>query len=150
MRSSRSLLTSARSLRSSRPLTIHGQYDEHDNKCPGEIGHTFDICYVPLGKFRPIVNEPLHTFLETRETVDCRWLEDECCIQWDESDKTAHGQLHRVTGPKLDRIVVQAVLFIPKTEVVVITITECHGIGNEDKMLKEFRSDIFIDRVVFC
>ena len=83
-----------------------------------------------------MVDEPLHTLLESGEAFKRRRLEDECSIERDEAHETAHGQLHRVPGPELDRVVVHPVLLVPETGLRAVALVR-HGVRDEDEVLEE-------------
>ena len=82
-----------------------------------------------------MIDKPFHTLPETRESFEHSRLEYKCCIKRNEADKAAHGQLDRVSGPKLDDIIIHAIFLVPKAELV-ISRHVCHSVGDKDEVLR--------------
>ena len=114
----------------------------------GKIPLTLHVGHVSLSQVRSVVDEPLHSLLESGEAVDGRRFENESGIQRNESNQAAHRKLHRVPVIELDRIIVHAILLAPQAELILALPTECHRVGDKYEMLEELRRDVLVRGVV--
>ena len=100
------------------------------------VVRTFHVCQITRRNIGTVIDKPLHTLLETWESIDRRWLQDQGSVKRHETNKTSYGKLHAVAWTKLDSVVVKAVLFVPEA-LLVIALPKRHGVCNKDKMLQD-------------
>ena len=84
----------------------------------------------------PVLNEPLHTPLESRELVDHGWFQGKRRVERDKTDETADRHLHTVARSELNGIVVETVMLVPKGDILIVGALVGHGVGDEDEVLQ--------------
>ena len=102
----------------------------------GRVWRTFHVCHIPLRDLRPVLSEPLHTPLESRELVNNGWFQGKRRVERDKTDETTDGHLHTVARSELNGIVVETVMLVPKGDILIVGALVGHGVGDEDEVLQ--------------
>lgn len=75
---------------------------------------TFDVCDISHRDILPVLNEPVHPLLKSRESFDISRFQDEGSVKGHETDHRSDRELLRVTEAPLDGIVVESVFIVPE------------------------------------
>src|SRR5215469_14500711 len=75
------------------------------------------------------------------------WFEYRCCTKRQQSDNGANLQSHRVAVRQVKKVIKETILGIP--HLVMVDANSVDGIGNPHEMLKEAKSNLVINGIVF-
>jgi hypothetical protein len=100
---------------------------------------TFDVCDITHRDILPVLNEPVHPFLESGESLDISRFQYEGSVEGHETDHGSYRELLGMTETPLDGIVVETIFVVPKGQRLILA-SVGHGVGDEQEVLEELSS----------
>lgn len=149
IRRRRSSFARARRRLSPFPPTTNPSFSHQSTEEERKTGRTGHVGDVPLTHGAAILDEPLHTLLESGHLLESRRLEREGRVEGDESDERADGKFLRRARSPGDGVEVESLLVVPERRLARLSSVECHRVGDEEEVLEELGRHVFVDRVVF-
>src|SRR5690349_9659962 len=95
---------------------------------------------------RTMFEEPFQVIFKARDFIKQRWLNRCHCKKRDQSHHGTNLEGNIFTMLQMKNIVKEFVFFVPERDAFACDIV--HGFRNEQEMLKEFQSDIFVSRIM--
>lgn len=109
-----------------------------------------DVGNVSLRNLGPVLDEPVHSLLETGESFDDVGFQCQGGVQGYETDHGPNRELLRVTSAPCDGVIVESVLLVPERHLFVATSAtgERHGVGDEQEVFEELGRNVLVGGVV--